>query len=479
METKFIDLHIHPAMKPLGKSFNSKPGENNPDKNRVNSIWHYDAATFFDKALNITTTLTKFRQSDFTSLAKGGAEIVFVSLCGLEKGFVMTKLGTGLKGDIVGNLVTGLGKKRIDHVQRMTDYFSDLEMEYDFYKQLDGHKVKIDGIWHRYKIVSNFNEIEENQNPEVRTIFVILTIEGTHVFNAGLQMMGKTADANEILANIDKVKSWDHRIFFTGLTHHFYNEMVGHAQSLSGIVRKMIDQSEGMNTGFNELGWTVLKKLLDNTDGKRILPDLKHMSVKSRNEYYRFLENEHQGEIIPLIVSHGAVNGFRSPTEKVEDDLFNYGKFQPTDINFFDNEIVNIAQSGGLFGIQFDERRLASEMELKKTGPSLARRKMLFYKSKLVWNQIQHIAEVLNKHDLYAWGIQCVGSDYDGMINPLNGFWGAEEMPIFDSYLEKHAYNFLASSQSDSLKDFNKIKASDIVERFMRANARDFLRKNF
>jgi len=148
METRFIDLYIHPAMKPMGKSFNTKPGRNNPNKNRVDSIWHYDAATFLDKVLNITTTLTKFRQSDFTSLAKGGAEVVFVSLCGLEKGFVITKLGTGLPGDAVANLVTGLGKKRIDHVQKMTDYFTDLEMEYDFYKQLDGHKVKAEGIRH-------------------------------------------------------------------------------------------------------------------------------------------------------------------------------------------------------------------------------------------------------------------------------------------------------------------------------------------
>jgi hypothetical protein len=65
------------------------------------------------------------------------------------------------------------------------------------------------------------------------------------------------------------------------------------------------------------------------------------------------------------------------------------------------------------------------------------------------------------------------------MINPLNGFWGAEEMPLFDIYLEKHVCNFLESSQSDSLKDYNKLKASDIVERFMRTNSLYFLKKNF
>ncbi|MGM0622282.1 MAG: membrane dipeptidase, partial [Bacteroidota bacterium] len=79
----------------------------------------------------------------------------------------------------------------------------------------------------------------------------------------------------------------------------------------------------------------------------------------------------------------------------------------------------------------------------------------------------------------FAWDIQCIGTDYDGMVNPLNGFWTAEEMPLFDSYLEKHAYNFIASAQSDNLKNYNKMTASEIVERFMHGNAYHFLKKNF
>lgn len=479
METQFIDLHIHPAMKPLGKSFNRQPGKNHPNKNRIDSIWHADPPTPSDKLANIALSLTKFRQSDFTTLAKGGAHIVFVSLCGLEKGFVMNKLGTGVLGDVTGNLVTGLGKKRIDHIQTMTDYFTDLEMEYNFYKQLNGHKVKVNGNWYNYKIVSGFHEIDSQLNSAIKTIYVILTIEGTNVFNSGLQMIGKKVNPNEVLANIDKVKQWDNKLFFIGMAHHFNNEMVGHAPSLHGIARVMCDQSDGINEGFNNLGWQVLKKLLDNTNGRRILIDLKHMSIKARNEYYIFLEDEYADEIIPLLVSHGAVNGLRSHNERVQDDFFNHNKFQSDEINFFDDELVRIAKSGGLFGIQFDERRVGSKSELKKTGPNLSRRKMLFHKSKLIWNQIQHVAEVLNRNDQYAWGIQCIGSDYDGMVNPLNGFWTAEEMPLFDSYLEKHAYNFIASNQSDNLKNYNKIKAADIVERFMHSNAFEFLKRNF
>jgi microsomal dipeptidase-like Zn-dependent dipeptidase len=242
-------------------------------------------------------------------------------------------------------------------------------------------------------------------------------------------------------------------------------------------VRKLCDQSDGMNEGFLDLGWKVLRKLLDNTNGRRVLIDLKHMSVKARQEYYRFLEEEYPGEIIPLVVSHGAVTGIRSVNEQVQDDLYNYGKFQSDDINFFDDEILRVDMSGGIFGIQFDERRVASKLELKKTGHTLDRRKMLFHKSKLIWNQIEHIANVLDRNNQFAWGIQCIGSDYDGMINPLNGFWTEEDMPLFDSYLEKHAYNFLSSQQANNLKEFNKIKAGEIVERFMKGNAYEFIKR--
>lgn len=476
METPFIDLHVHPAIKPFGKSFSRNPGVNNPNRNRQDSIWYYDPPTVLDKILNISLSFTKFRQSDFTSLAKGGAQVVFVALCGMEKSFVMTKAGTKLVGDALGNLVVGVGKSRIDRIQGMTDYFTDLEMEYRFYKQMDGQKVKIDGQWCQYKIVSSFQEIENETETLVKTIFVILSIEGGHVFNCGLQMMGRTANAAEILANVDRVKKWDKRLFLMGLTHHFDNELVGHAKSLSGMVSNVCDQSSRMNEGFSALGWKVLRKLLDNTDGQRVLIDLKHMSVKARNEYYQFLETEHPDNEIPLVVSHGAVTGVRSFHDPIAEGFVNDGKFQNLDINFYNDEIIRIGRSGGLFGIQFDERRLGSKPEVKDSGPSISRREMLYKKAKLIWIQIQHIAEVLDRDNQFAWEIQCIGSDNDGMVNPLNGYWTAEEMPMLDSYLEKHAYNFINSESALHFKSYNKLTANEIVERFMRGNAYEFLK---
>src|SRR5690606_30439440 len=124
---------------------------------------------------------------------------------------------------------------------------------------------------HAYKIISSFDEIDEYTEADIKTIFVILTMEGTNALNTGLQLMGKKVNETEVLTNIKKVKQWDHRMYFVSLTHHFYNELAGHAQSLSGITRKFCDQSNGMNEGIQPLGYKVLHSLLDTSGGKRIL----------------------------------------------------------------------------------------------------------------------------------------------------------------------------------------------------------------
>ena len=476
----YIDLHAHPSLKPMGKSFDySPPGVNSPQRSRKNSIWYYDPPGPSDKLLNIISTLTKFRQADMSTLCYGDSSVTFVSLYPLEKGFVMGKPGTGFAGDLLKDFIMGLGKKRINHLQEMPEYFADLEMAYNFYRQLEGRVFRIKGMKCRYKIVSSIDEIDIDPGSDIKTLNLILTIEGANVFNSGLQLAGRPIDENEFLGNIDKVRKWDHRLFFMGMAHHFYNELCGHSRSLHGIAEWSSNQEEGLDTGFTPFGIKVLHKLLDNSEGKRILIDTKHMSVASRKQYYRILDNEYATENIPVIVSHSAVNGLRSADEQVVDNQHTKGKLQPDDINVFDDEIIRISNSGGLIGLQLDERRAGSESEVRNSGPNLSTRRMLFKKSGLLWNQIQHIAETLDREDLFAWGIQAVGSDFDGLINPLNGFWTAEQMPLLDSYLEKHAYNFINSPQAEKLNSFNRIKPDEIIERFMFQNAWEFMRINF
>ena len=477
-KNNYVDFHCHSALKPFGKSFNYPiVGKNSPNRRRVNSIWRYNPPSLLDKLINYIIHLTKFSQANFTSLAKGGVSIVCVSLYPIEKWFFVNKIKNEFIKDIASNFATGVGKKRVDAIQAMKDYFKDLEMEYDFYKQLDGLVKRFPGGKFRYKLVKNYAEIEavrDEDQDKLNTICVVLSIEGMHVLN---QNIGKDPDENEFLANLQRIKNWDTPPFFVAIAHHFWNHLCGHAESLTKLVKRKVDQSEGIDTGFTDLGITVVKGLLSTANGKRILIDLKHMSVASRWDFYKLLDSNSEYGDLPIIVSHGAVNGMKSVIEPKRTGSTVAKKFNPVDINFFDEEIIRIAKSKGIFGLQLDERRIASKKTLKNTKHSTKRSKIMHYRSELLWNQIQHILEVLDNEGLFAWDCMAIGSDFDGIIDPLNGFWTAEEFPFLADFLERHAFNYMKDASLKVKK--NRINADQIIERIMSQNGRTFLKNHF
>ena len=477
-KNNYVDFHCHSAMKPYGKSYNySVIGKNNPNRNRSNSIWRYNPPSLLDKIINYIIHLTKFSQANFTSLAKGGVSVVCVSLYPVEKWFFVNKIKNEFIKDIASNFATGVGKKRVDAVQKMTNYFKDLEMEYDFYRQLDGEEERINKEKYRYKLVNNYNEIEaikaNNQNG-INTICVVLSIEGLHVLN---QNINKSPNESQFLKNLQKIKNWDTPPFFVSIAHHFWNHLCGHAESFTKLVKKKVDQSEGLNTGFTKLGKKVVKELLSTTNGKRILIDLKHMSVASRIDFYKIIDSTPSYKNIPIVVSHGAANGMNTFIKRQQKGSKVASKLNPVDINFFDEEIIRIAKSKGIFGLQLDERRIASKNTLKNTKHSTRRSKIMHYRSELLWNQIQHFLEVLDGEGLFAWDCMAIGSDFDGIIDPLNGFWTSEELPFLADFLERHAYNYMKDAKLN-VKE-NRIDADEIIERVMSSNGYKFLKNNY
>ncbi|WP_430906806.1 membrane dipeptidase [Maribacter sp. 2-571] len=469
-KNRYIDLHCHPALKPFGKSFDSSKTQkrNSPNRMRKNSIYHRKGVTPLRKKINNLLTLTKFTQADLTSVHRGELRILVVSLYPLEKKMVMNRDGVSGFGKLLRNLTTGIGLKRIEHLQKMKDYFTDLEDEYHFYEALDNIPVTVDRKKVRYKMVASFKEIEEWEEDDIPTVFIIISIEGCHVFNTGLQLAGREkADPVEVLANIEKVKKWRYPPFFVGLAHHFENELCGHAKSMGGLVARVLKQIVDETKGITPLGTKVIDALLETDRGPRIFIDLKHMNVTSRYEYYEYIKERYNGSI-PFIVSHGAVNGINNPIDNNRVDP----SFNDATINFYDDEVFRIARSGGIFGIQLDERRIAHK---KVMGLLAGRNKS----AKLIWLQIEHMATYLDLLGLDAWNIQCLGTDFDGIIDPLPGFWTAKDLDKLPKFLEDHANDFLASERGLQLKPKNKLTAKKIVAKFMFDNAQTFLKKHF
>ena len=451
---KFADFHCHPSLKTYGHSF-----EDSPYGRKRRNIWFQQKNSYLRKLVSRNLGIAKFSQADFSSLKEGNVKLVTASLYPFEKGFFINLLGKGRLSAFLANAIIGISYYRIRNIQQHLNYFEDLEKEYHFLLEAIKENNEVELYFPKKK--EDLKLIENNNKTAI-----VFSIEGAHVFNSGLGKYGRATNEKEVIENIYKVKNWEIAPTTITFAHNFVNDFCGHAQSLDPL-GKLVNQNEMLNHGFTDLGLKALNALLDHTNGKVIYPDLKHMSLSSRKEYYQYLDKFFLEEKIPVLISHGAVTGTSWKNHEI---LNPESIFSESDINFFDEELVKIAQSDGLFAIQMDSRRLAKRSVIKKLH---SKKNIAFASAEIIWSQIKHIAIVLDNHDLKAWNIACIGSDFDGSIEPLPGIYSAADFPQLAGNLIELATHFL--SHYNFKNDFNKeITPERIVEQFCYENLYHF-----
>ncbi len=336
----------------------------------------------------------------------------------------------------------------------------------------------------RYIIAKNGDDVAKIIQD--RHIAFVLTIEGTNVFNS-------TDNFSGISKKILEVKSWSHPVFFITFAHHFYNDLCGHAHSVPDIGTLVIDQTKGITNGFTEKGWKVIRLLLSLDEnknyqpgelGRRILIDVKHINAKARKEYYDQIVipcMEQKNDIIPIIASHCAYSGVETLVDLIsnwskEDDDWRYERkgveFNAWNINLCDEEIILIHKTGGIIGINFDQRILGVASKKDKLKKS---------HFDFIWNNIIAIVEViLNSDELSrdakdkVWDLMALGTDFDGYIDPANDFPTAIEFSKFRDELTKRL-----SKPENKKYLLNNLSAEDIAEKICFENAYQFVLMHF
>lgn len=372
----------------------------------------------------------------------------------------------------------------------------------------------------RYQIARSYADIEQiltanRNNNDERIIAIVFTIESTHALGCGHLDFGGHANAFNVdeelmLKRVDALKgigspevaAWQHPPIWITMTHAFNNDICGHAQALSGILKDILDYAEpfgdakpppryqkGINTGLTPLGRKVIERLLGIDEvsrsrpdaGKRILADIKHMSTRSRQEYYALLDAHlaaNPTDVIPVVMSHAAVNGKPS----LDDQGFNPQDrdsewkdtegFNPWSINLYDDEILRIHRTKGLIGLIFFEPLLGGKKRRK---------------AKLTWDQedwaelfadqIEHVVRavyqtgVVDKREI--WDRICIGSDFDGQLNPTDRFATSDEFPNFKKNLKRH----LNRERFDPYRE--AIEVDQLADKICFENVNNFLKRHF
>lgn len=486
---KYFDLHVHPSF----KAFISK---------KKKDCWH-----IFDNILvNIVDSKGSLEQ-----LHRGNVTLAVSTIYTFEGpltyNFVIKYLAP---------LLTFLDQKRLPQATLSKNFATTLE-ELEWLRASLNIK-KDEGK--ECKIITSFDEVEEGK------INLILAIEGSH---------GLAKGGMDLHKSISLVKEMGLRPLYVTLIH--MTQLPGvctHAYSMKMI--KGNNEFKPSGFGLGEEGKRIIDAAYRTADGeKSIFIDIKHMSRISRRDFYAYRKEKGYDDI-PILATHMGVTGISSRQEAFKNAVIErriktkngfvevmYEKpkgiklgnirtrFNPWSLNLYDEEIPVIIRSGGLIGINMDQRILGADKVAAEffSAPEFG---ILYYGNKEgveyldpmspgedfteepvafgqkgrrkkrrhllhLCNTILHIVKTAEKEGLNAWEHLCLGSDFDGLINPVDVCVSAEQFKDLEPELVEWLPKMMAADESYSEYDTTEIAGK--VRDLMYNNGLRFLKKYY
>lgn len=499
-----VDIHAHISIKPYNMSY--------PNLSESTDLWQEQVVSTSKKVYKFPKFLGQYNKvpavscANLNKLTKGNVHVVFASICPVQQEFASVRTWAKpllLNRQKYRNMVAYFSGCNEDKVlqlqQKKVDYFEEMQNEL-YFLQRDAGKILHNNI-HTYKIAQNYQQLNNILQTEPNTIVIVQNIEGGHALGTGTPQSIKLAKKdpqalqNTVINNINKLKQGQYPIFSITLANHFWNQLCGQTRTNKGIMTALVNEKKGENSGITLLGHTAIEQLLSDKNGKPILIDIKHMSIQSRLDYYQLHQQMYPN--VPIIYSHGGVNGIASSQTKFKEGIFIKDKskeirkayLHPWSFNLYDDEIKIIYQSNGLIGIMLEDTRLGGKKATKsinKTIDGTSQRRNEYLK--VFMANAFHIVKTIN--DPKAWDIIAVGSDFDGAINPLNQYADASRFPEFRNDLTNFLqqikdYDIVLSNQNYPFSNQEVIALmyqytpEQIVDKILATNTLHFLAQNF
>ncbi len=485
----YFDLHIHPSFKPYLTS-------DDPDKRT--DCW--------EPLSNLIGIIRS--QGSLDQMKEGGIQLAVVGLYAIER-----PLTTSFMLMHLAPLITFLEKRQLHFPNRPNGFdiiqeeFAHLQKSADFDPE-HGRS---------FKIIRSIDEMEEGK------LNLILAIEGAH----GLE------NEQSALDNLLKVKQSEQRILYFTLVHMTQNLLATHAYGMKLIKKNDEFKPEGF--GLRDKGKELIDLAYDTTKGHLIFLDIKHLSLVARRQFYAYRREKGYTDI-PILATHMGFTGIswdpRSIAEYFDQRITRQGDilevhykrpqgigrpdsrdethFNPWSINLYNEEIVEILDSGGLIGLNLDQRILGAQKvegeyytveefnyilsgykdkatpqadEMAEEGEFTEEPDELAVTKRALFNQRKHLRHMCN-HILHAvkiggeraWSQLCLGTDFDGLINPINVCESADELPKLEERLQDMLPQMM---DEDKEHEYDKSNIEQKVRGIMYDNAVAFLQKHF
>lgn len=532
-QTKYIDIHLHPH----GRSFNFLRNSKLKDSEDYHP---WTAIRSNIKAMEDGRRAFSYSQCSLAQCWNGDCAVVFAAIYPFEKGFfsgggkldkdaVLFLVKSFSRIPLLGSLVNPILEKlagivfnsdaerksakdyfqsllmrmpgpRVEFLQSKSyDYWTEMKEEICFLTSRSGleteskvlkkslkKEVKKTEEFERargtYIVAKNYGELKDALDK--KQLVIVLTIEGAHSFSTDTQL-------TSVLCRIKELKD-KYPVFFITFSHHFNNSLCGHAHSLIKGATLFANQKDGMQAQFNPLGIAAVRLLLSLTDqniknetalGRRILIDVKHMGVESREQFYKEIIlpalNNH-GDKIPVIASHVCYSGIatfldmkKNWQENLESDDLLFGNgLNHWNINVCDEDVEIILKTEGLLGICLDQRIMGFFKGDNRDGKKLLESNL----GRLLDAVIQN--NKLNQEEKSkVWKILCIGTDFEGYVDPTKNYPTVLQFEQLEEDLFKFIQKYIDEGKAEQY--YISKPATEIARDICMNNVMEFLKIHF
>ncbi|BDS13545.1 dipeptidase [Aureispira anguillae] len=494
----FIDLHVNTSKKPFNsRSIGLKYG-----------LWepmYHECGTEEERSKtvmqNIGEIVPKQSQSHLEALVKGNTRIACLNLSPIEQQFIGTNSAlTDKNKKKTISCVSGVNANQLFLRRKEIDYFKDLVENINFIERFENKPYMINGFEYNFSLIRNQKELEEIEKDNNR-VGMVLTVEGGHSLGHSIYINDGITGLEEykalILENVDRLKGsrplidgsdiyLDIPILWISLCKSYKNGFGGNANSLNKAQQGIYAKPEGLNAKETSLGVDVIERLISKDKGRRILIDIKHMSLDFRTRYYKTIErSEILGDGIPVICSHCGISGLSKRNalykKRDEDSKNNNYYLNHWQQNLSSEDIGKIFLSKGLIGITLDKTVLGGQTaltQINETLPNTVQKRKACIK--LLMANILTVIRTIN--DASAWDHVAIGSDFDEMAEPLDAYQTSEDLPQLavdiQRFLERpEAINDLFSEEDIRELMFD-LTPTEITGKIMSLNAYNFISRH-
>ncbi len=501
----YIDLHCQPSLKP----FNSRSSNINYN------LWsQIDHSCSNERSIDVMTAANntpKFSQAHFEALIKGNVRIIGLTVSPIEFQFLNSStflVDRNRRATVA--CLHGIYANELFSRRSEIDYFQDVVEHVEYLKMNENKPYYFNGEEYSYLIVRKSADIDTVLN-NPNKIGLVLNIEGGHALGHSIYMTGKDLNPKEqqvlMLENVKRLKSQlpmrsfsdvylDIPFLYAGLCKTYPNGLGGTSLSMSRSLQTIFTRPVDIGVSRTPIGESLIEELITGAENSPpILIDIKHMSLAFREAFYSDLERVSLlGANLPVVASHVGISGmpWKSNLYKKKDEETKNGNefLNHWQQNLGEEDLKRIAASKGIIGITLDKTVLGGDLALRRIAETLPNTQQrrdacieLFLANVLKAVQIMSADIRQDTAKQSAWNYIALGSDFDGMREPLDVYTTAQDMPALHNDIQRFFENPRPIAPAATGLDEKVIKSlmfglssSEIADRIMWKNALGFLR---